>query len=126
MTSLLEKIDLKYRRAFYFLPLFVHWIIGMAWEKDESAQKAARRSMILTFLFLTGIGLLYFTHLFVTALFPDSTWHMQYVAFVVHAVLAVCFILISFLLAYREFVDKSLQWGLLDRFTARFETLAGF
>jgi hypothetical protein len=45
--------------AFYSLPLLIHWILPVTFEKDPVLIKIAKRSMIIFFLYLAGILVIY-------------------------------------------------------------------
>lgn len=121
----LSRLPLRLRRAFYALPLFVNWIIGIVWEEDQAAVRASARSMVLLFLFLAVCGLFYVALPFIHSFLGSYEWGAQYVLFVLHTLLVILYLGVSLFLAYREFKENSMPEMMLDRWAGRIERLAG-
>ncbi len=103
MKSLLARIPETYRRLFYCLPLLIHWIIALTWEDQASVRRPARRSMILSLLFLTGISILYFFRETVAYWTSGSLdYPVGWIAFAGHIVLAVAYWLGSLFIIAQE------------------------
>jgi len=126
VIRLLEKIPPRYRRSLYSLPLLIHWIIGLTWERDPEIRQVARRSMLLSFIFLIPLGLFFFLSELALSFAPGFDLFIQWTQFAVHALWSTAFLGITLFLGYREFFNKSLPLALLDQMALRLEEIAGY
>jgi len=130
MKKILEKIsrwfNASIRGSFYSLPLFINWILGLTWEKDETALRAARRGMILSLAFLFICGLIFTARALFLTFLPQNEYEIYYAALFLHAPFALLYPIFSLYLAIREALGRSQEIGFLDRAAAKFEHFAGF
>lgn len=113
------------RAAFYQLPLFVQWILGITFEPTESGQRAARRGLVLGVGFLSGLAGLYLFESLMTSLIPATTYVVAWIAVVLHGLLAIAYVFGSLALAVQTYRGQELPVARLDDFGLRLEEWAG-
>lgn len=121
----LDRMPPHLRRTFYALPLFGNWIIGIVWEEDPAALRASARSMVLLFLFLAVCGLFYVALPVIHSFFESIEWGARYALFILHTILVIVYLAVSFFLTYREFKENPVPEMALDHWAGKIERLAG-
>ena len=111
------------RAAFYSLPLFVHWLIGIVWETDDRVLQSARRALALFLLGLVWLLVLTAIRLLLPALDEQSSYAIQYTFFVLHSLGSAVYVIASVFFAYQEFRQVQPRSGWLHRLTDGFERL---
>ncbi len=121
----IEDLPLPARRAFYALPLFVQWIIGITWDPDEKAVKSARRSMALTAVFFAAVAVIAVVFSSFEYFLPRFYYPIGIGLVVVHGLAVSAYVGGSIWIAVREWQGRAVELPVLDRFADRMEKIAG-
>lgn len=116
---------MEVRSAFYVLPLFVTWLIGVTYEKNGTAYQSAKRGMVLFYLFVFFMALIYIISNLLTGLAPNSRIVAGLLSFSLHSIIAIIYIFLSLFLAFMELRKKNIQISFLDKIAAKIETYLG-
>jgi hypothetical protein len=118
-----ERIEI--RSAFYILPLFFPWVIGLTFEKNSSALISARRGMVLFYAFIVVLIIIYAISNLLTGLFPNLKYTVGWFDFVTLGIVSLLFSGFSLYLAFREFTKSSASTPFLDKIADRIEFWLG-
>lgn len=100
-------LQTNWRAALYSLPLFIHWIIGITFEKQPIAYQAARRSMFLSLAFLALTGVFYFTHGFIRYFSGTAEFISSFLFFILQTMNVLVYIGISTWQAFNAFKGET-------------------
>lgn len=104
IQNFLSSIPDNYRAVFYCLPLLFSWLPGITFEKDQMRLLSVR-SLLISAAFLVSVFLLFLFESFIWTDSIATRYARELFLFLVHSVLSISYLAVSFLRAYRAFHD---------------------
>ena len=96
MSLILEANIPQNRRAcFYSLPLFLSWVPGILWEREEGPAAAASQGFLLVVLYLLFYGAAFFLRGFLSYLLGAENPVLAYLFFGIYSIASLLYIGLS-------------------------------
>lgn len=126
MNQYLAMAPLQYRCFFYALPLFLQWIIGITWDKDEQAIAISRRSMTLSVFYIVLIATIFSMQELMFFLLPDQEYVIRWVSLIGHSFFTLSYLILSLTMAISALLNRFNAASFLDAAAMRLERLINF
>lgn len=119
ITTFIESnFKVNTRSVFYSLPLLINWVVGIIFEKDERAWKAARRSFFLACMFLAVNGILFFTNGFIGYFNKQIA---QYIFFSLSVLNILVYLILSFRMVWKDWKESDFSEDMIEKKSLAFE-----
>ena len=122
VIPLYKQYRYQLKLSFYSLPLLIHWIVPVTFEKDTVLINIAKRSMVLFFMYLSGTLIIYIIGIFLLAVIPHSFHDLvSPLQFFIQTVLTAIYSGLSLFYSYEVFQGNNDIDPIYEKFSDRME-----